>query len=904
MQTFLFQTIDTILKKHHSLEDVVLVLPSQRASVFVREECKNQISVGFLPMLFSIEEFVSDISGFEKIDTIQLLFYFYDVYKNLETDPQSFDTFSSWAVVALQDFNETDQYLINHKDLFSYVRDIKRLQKWSVQNTILETEIMKTHSDFVEKLGLFYNSFTQFLVDKKKGYQGLIFKKAIENIENYLFENSEKNYYFIGFNALSKSEEILIQTILKHKNSDVFWDIDSSFFNSKHQAGSFIRKYQQDWSFFKNNELKTLSNNFNTSKNIHVIGATKNVTQIKEVSNILNSFNHFSSTALVLGDESLLSVMLNSIPEKVDSLNITMGYSLKEMPAFQLIKDLFELYITRERLNTINGDFYYKSVLKLLNNSLLKSVFSIKENVASKMFTDYIIKNNLTFIEVNEINSFFKDYEIKNLFLKEISVAIFIDKIIEFINYAKDLVNDLEKEYLYRFYTCFVQLKNLNKEKNYCKELATLYLFFKQIIGKETLSFQGEPLSGLQCMGVLETRVLDFENVIITSMNEGVIPKNSNQNSFIPFDVKVHFGLPTYKEKDAIFSYHFFRLLQRAKNIFLLYNTENDHFGSGEKSRFISQLELLKENIQYKTVSPPIKTFKVGPKEIQKTEEITNKLKERAEKGFSPSAIGLYLYNPIDFYKQKVLGLQEIDEVEETMATNTMGSIVHKTLEILYLPFVGQYLTVEIICSLEEKTQQTVDELFPKHFKKGNYKTGKTKLIYEIIISYIKRFLNHEKEILKEGNRLKIIEVEKKIEAEFVVKGFDFPIKLYGEIDRIDEINGDIRIIDYKTGVVDSSNMKIPEDWNLNDYKHSKAIQVLIYAYMFMQKYPKKYDVVLAGNISFKRLKNGFMPVIFSEGNNNNQEITEERLKLFTESLREIINEIFDSNIPFKEKEK
>ncbi len=903
MQTFISETLSKILQRHDSLEDVVIILPSQRAGVFVREACKHQIKVGFLPLIYSIEDFVAEISEFEKIDSIQLLFYFYEVYKSIEPEPQTFDLFSNWAQTALQDFNEVDQYLVDSKDLFTYVRDIKRLQKWSVEDQIQETEMMKTHYSFVEKLSKFYKALSELLISKKKGYQGLLYRQAINKIEEYLNKNSSPSFYFLGFNALTKSEEVLIQKVLQHPSSDIFWDIDTAFLNSNHQAGSFIRKYQKEWTFYEKNELQTVTSAFEKEKNIQVIGATKNVTQIKEIGHLLNSFDDFRETALVLGDESLLTIVLNSIPKKIPSINITMGYSLKDMPAFQFIKDYFNLYLSREKLNTKEGDFYHKTLFSFLNNSLLKKVYSKTDKESSKVILTTISKENMSFISVDFLTRQFKEPNIQNLFQKNMSVHNFVDQIIDFIGYAKDRVGDLEKEYLFRFYTAFVQLKNLNEEYNFFDELKMLYAFFKQVISKETISFQGEPLSGLQCMGVLETRVLDFKNVIISSMNEGTIPKNNQQNSFIPFDVKVHFGLPTYKEKDAIFSYHIFRLLQRAENIYLLYNTENDDYGNGEKSRFISQLDLMGKDIKFQTVSPRIPTGKTQPLEIQKTEAVISKLKERAAKGFSPSAISSYLYNPVEFYKQKILGLHEKEEVEETLAANTMGNIVHKALEELYSPFIDKYLTVDDILELEKKVVPKIDKLFPTYFKKGNYTTGKNKLMYEIVISYINRFLLQEKKLVESGKKLKILDLEKQIDAGFLVKDLGFPVRFYGEIDRIDTLDGVLRIVDYKTGVVEPKNMKIPEDWNLNDYQYSKAIQVLMYAYMFQKQTTKNYDLLQAGNISFKRLKSGFLPVTFSDSKETNQFITITKLQEFELSLGEILKEIFDVNVSFKEKE-
>lgn len=903
MTTFIEEVIREIRSKHSDLRDVVIILPSRRASVFVKEACKQQISVGFLPEIFSIEDFVTRVSGIDKLDQIELLFHFYDVYRTLESDPQNFDVFTNWATTAIQDFSEIDQYLVNAEDVLANVRDIKRLQKWSMDGNIQPTEMMSDYYSFVEKLGTYYKALSKSLYALQKGYQGLIFKEAVHKIDYYLSKRKNNVFYFLGFNALTTSEEVLIQKALQLAKADIYWDIDEAFLNTQHQAGYFIRKYKNEWPYFEKNSLHYVSNYFGNPKNIQVIGATKNVTQMKEAGYLLSGFSDFKKTALVLGDESLLPVVLNSIPDNVPSINITMGYPLKDMPTYQMIKNYFELYLMREKMGIQENKFYYKSVLQFLNSSFLRGLISDTELERVDELQMKINKDNMTFLTVEFLNSELKNSSLKGFFQKSITIESFINNLIEFIEEIKDSVQDMDKEYLFRFYTSFLQLKNLTENKPYFNDLKVLYNFFKRIIANEVLSFQGEPLSGLQCMGVLESRVLDFDHVIITSLNEGVIPRNSQQPSFIPFDVKSHFGLPTYKEKDAIFSYHFFRLLQRAKNIYLLYNTENDDYGSGERSRFISQLELLRNDIKFSTVSPTVNKNARGLVEIPKTDLVIKSLKERAAKGFSPSAIGSYLYDPIDFYKQKVLGLSEKEEVEETIAANTMGSIIHKVLEQLYKPNLNEYLTVDHFVTMEQRIKNLVDEQFPKFFYEGNISTGKNKLIYEIILNYLYRFIRKERNLVKEGSRLKVLAVEKQLEMELNLSDFEFPIKIYGEIDRIDELDGITRIIDYKTGVVESNHMKIPETWELNDYKHSKAIQVMVYAMMYLNHHPEK-EHVKAGNFSFKRLSNGFQTVTIISGKNKSNLINRTVIEKFKESLGQIFVEIFDINTPFVEKVK
>tara|TARA_B110000046_G_scaffold185997_1_gene231173 strand:+ start:12979 stop:15723 length:2745 start_codon:yes stop_codon:yes gene_type:complete len=908
MQSFISETLDDILKTTKSFENVVFVLPSQRAKVFVKQTFKDKISVGFLPEMLNIEEFIQEVSGVQKADNIQLLFHFYTIYKSVEKNPDSFDTFSSWALTVLQDFNEIDQHLINPKDIFIYLRDIERLRKWSVKGTFKETELMQDHYSFLEKLHTYYTAFYQFLIQENIGYQGLMYREASKKIDRFLNKNKNKSkkIFFIGFNALNKAEEFLFQKVLENENSEIYWDIDEAFFNSNHQAGKFIRKYKKEWKYFENKQLKSLGSTFLSPKKIQVIGAAKNNTQIKYIGEILEENSNFKNTALVLADETLLPITLNSLPKNIKAINITMGYPLKDIPTTSLLFSVFQLFVSQEKLQKKSvNEFYYKDVIRFFKHQSIYGLISTIDD-----FTSEIAKENQTFINEDRLSKFLENQtlEVKNVVLNLFKpfdvVEDFIDRILDLINLLKEDVNTLEKEYLFRFHTVFTQLKTLQKEFQYFTDLKILSQFFKQLISTESLSFQGEPLKGLQLMGMLETRVLDFENIILASANEGVLPASSQQNSFIPFDVKIEFGLPTYREKDAIFSYHFFRLLQRAKNIFILYNTEHDVFGSGEKSRFVTQLEMMRTDIVQKIVSPKVVAQKVTLKEISKNDLVFERLKELAKAGFSPSSLTNYLYNPVAFYKQKILKIKEFDDVEETVAYNTLGTVVHETLDELYKPFIGKFLTVDAILQMEKITKDLIVKHFKLQFKNGDLRTGKNRLIFEVANRFVVNFLAQEKKLLKdENNQLKIIATEENLSAEIEIEGIDFPIRIHGNVDRVDELNGEIRIIDYKSGMVKSAELKVLNFDQLREREQYKAIQVLLYAFLYSKS--KKHDFsknIKAGIFSFKNLNQEFLAINFSSNYRNPDTIiTQEKLDEFLDEIKLYIKEIYNLAIGFIE---
>ncbi|MBA6156866.1 PD-(D/E)XK nuclease family protein [Tenacibaculum sp. S7007] len=912
MQSFISETLDTILKTTKSFENVVFVLPSQRAGVFVKQIFKNKISAGFLPRIVNIGDFVEEVSELKKVDSVQLLFHFYTIYKEIEEDPDTFDVFSSWAFTVIQDFNEIDQHLINTREIFVYLRDVHRLKKWSVKGEFTETELIKDHFSFMEKLNKFYDAFYKFLLERKIGYQGVLYREATKKVDTFISNNQDKKYFFIGFNALNSAEEFLFQQFLSNGNSEVFWDIEKTFYKSNHQAGSFLRKYKSKWKYYEKNSIETIKEYFDEPKNIQVIGASKNITQIKYAGEILSKLPDYNNTALVLADESLLPITLNSLPKNVDSVNITMGYPLKDIPTTSLIFSVFQLFISQEKLQKKETNlFYHKDLVRFIKDVSIYRLLQIDDtqNLAD-VISLAIVKENNTFTSQEKINSFLVDLggEVKEViravFNPFSDISEFLSRILNLINALKDKVNDLEKEYLFRFYTAFTQLQNLHSEFNYVQDLKTLHQFFRQLIQSESLSFQGEPLQGLQLMGVLETRVLDFENVIITSVNEGVLPASSQQNTFIPFDVKIAFGLPTYKEKDALFSYHFFRLLQRAKNIYILYNTEHDVFGSGERSRFVTQLEMMRDDITEKIISPKVVTSPKKLKEIQKDKNVLERLRELAKKGISPSALTNYLYNPIAFYKQKILKINEFENVEETIAANTMGTVVHDTLEELYKPFIDSFLSVADVTQMQKKSKDLVQNYFSKHFKNGDISTGKNRLVFEVANRFVENFLAKEKELLKdENNQLKIIATEQNLAAEIAIEGIDFPIKIHGQVDRIDELNGVTRIIDYKTGMVSSTNLKVVDFDEIRELKYHKAIQVMLYAYLYTQNTNFDFSKSIeAGIISFKNLKSGFLKMNFSSNYRApDNQVTQEKLDEFMNEIKEVLKELYNSEASFVE---
>ncbi len=914
MQSFLEEVIAQVRKQHSSLENVVFVLPSKRAGTFVRNAiAKTAQSTEFAPEIYSIESFVERVSGIAYATNTEQLFELYKAYKGTSpVEQDNFYTFSKWAQALLQDFNEIDRYLIDVSQLFVNLSAIQELGIWAPNAS--RTQMMEDYVSFWRNIETLYSNFNSALLEKGIGHQGLVYRQAYERLNTYLEDHKDKGHIFIGFNALNTAEEKIIQQILQYPNTEIYWDIDHYFLDDPiHDAGLFIRQHLTSWPYFQNHLLKGSSRFYTTQKNIQVIGIPGNVSQAKYVGSLLRQLDmsksgRLQNTAVVLGDETLLNPILNSIPETLSNVNITMGYPLYKTNLASLFTQFISLYINRDSYG-----WYYRPLLNFLANPYLHSLFSDEEKNLAIQLSQKIKKNNWSYVNSQKLfKASGEDPTIALLFFDgPYSPLDFVKKCSSLIVALKERLeangDALSKEYLYRFHQLFVQLQEMLEKHPFVKDMKSLLGLFKELLSSETLDFQGEPLQGLQIMGMLESRNLDFETVILTSVNEGILPSGKSNNSFIPFDLKKAFNLPTYKEKDAVYTYHFYRLLQRAKNIYLLYNTEPDVLEGGEKSRLIHQLltdstinPQIKEVIAAPNLEPSIKILE----EIKKDERLMVLIKAHAENGFSPTSLSNYIRNPIDFYKRNLLGINDVSEVEETVAANTFGTIVHDSLEELYTPFIGTILTAEELKPAKEKVEDVVRRHFQKSYTDGDISRGKNLIAFNVVIQYVKNFIDMEiKEVQK--HEIKILGLEEKLNIQLEIPELDYPVVLKGKLDRIDEKNGIPRIIDYKTGKVLLNEVEIIH-WEAltRNYEHSKAFQLLCYALMYSSS---AADTINAGIISFKNLKSGLLPFATKDkkgrGAIKNNLIDKEVLANFKVELKRLVLEICNPQLPLKEKE-
>lgn len=884
--------------KIDDLDESHFILPSRRAAqAFSKQLFQNQTESFLVPPIQSIEEFIESVARVKLITSLETIFYFYEVYKDC-THPDKQETLEqvyTWGQSILQDFNEIDRYQIDADQFFGNLKAIKDIEHWSKSD--VKTDLVKNYIEFWESLPIYYHELKNVLKSQNKAYQGMAYQEAVLNIEKFI-NSTNKHYYFIGFNALNTCEENIFQHVVKQKRGEVFWDIDN-YLLKEHSAGMFMRSYSKNWPIYSDKKLQPSTYSYSENKNINLYGVPKKIGQAKLVGDLVSKMTQkeLSKTAIVLGDESLLQPVLNSLPNNISEVNVTMGLPLASTNPASLFDTIF-------KIRTLNQqDLHYKTLFELLEHPSLKKAYQKELQSIKKNINDHNIVFQLKedFFQRNSIDSALLKILKLSINTIDISVDEFLNNCLEIIELLRPNFHDdkLSLEYLFGFKKLFIKLKNLLNKTELINEFKVFHQIYLDILSSETLDFEGSPHQGLQIMGMLETRVLDFENIIITSVNEGVLPSGKSQNSFIPFDLKKAYKLPTYKEKDAVYAYHFFRLIQRAKDCHFIYNNSTSGIEKAEKSRFLTQLQTFKlpqHSITNYAVSANIDHNESKLKIVNKTPEVMAKLKSLFTYGISPSALTTYIRNPIDFYNRYVLGINDVDEIEEDISYKTLGSVIHDCLDLLYRSYKGKVLSETNLEQMLNSYPETITLLFEDKFQEEALRNGKNLIDFEIAKHQVKRFLTLEKKIVK-NNVLKIIDLEKEDKKQLEVKGLDFKVKLKGTVDRVDVLNNQLRIIDYKTGKVETKQLNIPKDWQgfTEDYNYSKAFQVLFYALLKEESLGENAE---AGIISFKNLKSGFMKCSLPKSENSLKALVGE----FKIELESLILEILNSEIPFTEK--
>jgi len=910
------------------IEQCCFVFPNRRSSLFFKKHlaraCDRAI---FAPDCLAINELFSRLSPLKQADQLGLLFSLYQHYQRISSSSESFDDFYSWGETLLSDFNDIDKYLVDAEQLFSNLYELK-----SIDNTFdyLSPQqiaaIKRFWKDFQEEkysgsrrnflqswliLWPLYQALKKELIQEGKAYEGLILRSVTEDIKaGTLTELPYQRYVFIGLNALNECEKVLLKHYQKRDMADFHWDFSSDFIKDpQNKAGFFIRenirlfppkpRLDFDQCSQANFESISVPSNTGQSKLIAELLAQKNISKKEQIEN----------TAIILSDEQLMLPMLHALPEDIEAYNITMGYPLRSTAIYSLFSQL--LLLQKNIRHTEDSvAFYHKHVLAILRHPFIAKHFPEESAALAQLLNEKnLVYTEASTLGVNPLFSLiFKDVETSKklpFYLKSIFASCLDLYKDEDEDEGKDNDEKLEKEFLYHLYITISRFDDLLQEKKVSPGIEVLSRLLRKHIDSIAVPFYGEPLNGLQIMGILETRTLDFENLIFLSFNEGVFPKAAPINSFIPHNLRYGFGLPTIEHQDAIFAYHFYRIIQRAKNVWMIYDASSSGMKRGEISRYFSQLKYIyNQAIKERTQNYQVKLSKPKPIIIKKDTKVLEALNAFTNKGnryLSASTLNNYIDCKLKFYFEKVEGLKAPDELKEDMDNSTFGTIFHEVVEKLYQPYENATLSKEILYQLK-KNERLIDQEITKAFANYYFKSdkiqelkGRQLIIARIIKKYVRQLITIDMAscpfIYRKG--------EQKVTSSLHVND-QLTVNFVGFIDRIDEVEGSTRIVDYKTGTSKTMKFKnVPSLIEDDDKRPAPVFQTFLYAWMYAKTTGNKN---LCPSVYFIRnLYQDFNPKVYDQ--KTPVDDFENYYDDFEASLKQLITEIYHPDIPFSQTE-
>ena len=939
MKPFLYQVASLFYEKWEAeVSRLAFVFPNRRTGLFFQKYLSEVADTPlFSPTILTINDLFIQLSGKQSADRISMLFILYDIYIRQSGSTETFDEFLYWGEMLLNDFDDIDKYMANARMLFSNVTDLREIENdfdflsdeqiaairsfWSSFYPRGDTPNQQQFLAVWQVLYDLYEEFRATLAAEGKGYEGMIFREVVESMERG--ESPDLPYeqiVFVGLNALSVSEERFLAQLQKREIADFYWDYVSDKVTDPDNKASYfvsrnLKSFPSSMKLPPEEKVKT---------EIEVIGIPSGIGQAKHVYTLLSdwckeaemSSEEALRTAVILPDEHLLIPVLNAIPEQIRRINVTMGYPLAGTPVASLIEYILALqknvrYIDRNPL------FYFRDVLPVLNH---RYILSTSPEIISSLVKE-ITENNKIYISHTELE---KTPLLEILFTPVTGVEASSDyliKVLEELNKvmsalsdeeeedAPQRTNDLEQEFIFHYFTTVNRMKEVMKDARIEMKIDTFFRLLKRVTDTITIPFHGEPLSGLQIMGVLETRALDFDRLIILSMNEGIFPQRKAANSFIPYNLRRGFGLPTYEHQDSVWAYHFYRLIERASHVSLLYDTRSNGLQTGEVSRFVHQLHYHYEvPMRDKLVVYNVSSSKTPPLAVPKREDIMRRLdayRKGGSKAISASAINTYLDCPLKFYFSVVEGIREEEEVSETIESDVFGSILHKVMEELYKPFQGKMVTVDLLKAIRKDTALltgAIARAFASEFFKTEVVrslTGQNYLIGEMIRKYVEKILERDGKLTP----FVYIESERKINGLISLSDHS-EIRLKGFIDRVDEVLDAIRIIDYKSGSGTTTFSSIESLFNKEEKDRAKAVmQVFMYCWMYAHFTENKGKTIQPGIYYVRSLfSDPFDPSVYHRIERGKSEKVEDfsgYAQAFEEGLRGCLDEIFNPEIPF-----
>ncbi len=859
MKPFLWEVAQKIhddAQGSDQLQHIAVIVPGKRAGLFLKKHLAEIYQRPlFPPQIFILPDWFKCISGKASIATFESILLMYEVYAKEIDQSEAFQLFMKWAPQAMNDFNDVDQGLVDARQIFQNIKDIKGIEQWSLQSEPL-SDIQNQFLAFWEQFGKLYHFFQTFCDEKQQWNYAQLTRRIAEG--NFDIEIPHQRTYAVGLSSLTAAEEKIFDRVAKKSDLIFCWDVDQYYFqNPQHEAGQFFRSISTRKKITAHDCLSQAQRNIKTFQAQTAYG---NTIQIAETIQQLTAEER-SETAVIMTEANLLQPLLSQLDIPGD-LNVAMGWPIRNTAVYQLCHSYWEFAKNTQKQQRI----YHRDFNRFIEQPAIRFISEPWRDELQKT----LIKKRLTYFQMDKLNSFQQQFHWKDFdeFLKYFDVMKVdavgalhhLDALLQIVALHPDS-DAITKESAFQLKEKLRYITTWLQQMPHLNDLYAVEIIFQHLLGKELITFEGEPLEGLQILGMIETRALDFERIIFIQATEDVMPGSQPYQSLIPYDLRVAFQMPLPRDRDASYAYNFYRLLQRAEEIQFYLPSSTSDFRSVERSRYLQQLqwEWPKANTQiqwnqYQLNAPKATEFNIS-EWVDANDFSRQQLLHKMASGISPSAINKYLQCPLDFYYRYVIGLGEIKEMEEQLDSATIGSLVHKVLENWHFPTIGRALTLNDIqlwtseCDLQlANTLKGDDPEMPIE--------GYNLLALEAAKKMIEKVLHYDAQLIRTGTPPTILHTEKTVSKTLQLPN-GAPLILKGNIDRVHAAGGAIFILDYKTGQVKDKDLLLEEvsEDGLFIAKKAKLIQLLIYAYL------SHHDL----SIPLEKMKIGLFPLSAKE---------------------------------------
>lgn len=902
-------------------DQLTIIFPNKRAGVYFADYLAQLYDRPiWSPIILSLEEFVEQKQNKNFADELQLIFLLYKSYKKIVKEPEDFDAFFPWGEMILKDYNDIDNYLVDVAHIFRVIKSQKELDE-AFQHLSEKDKLIiqgfwkgflptpnKKQNEFISTwsiLAELYNRFNALLDDSGLTYKGRMFREFSEQTHQ-----NDTHIWFAGFNALTRAEEKIIKSFLKIGKADIFWDVDEYYFkDSNQESGTFFREYAVD-EFFKLSIQRDLKETIEKANlKIEVLAAPFSMGQIKAAAQKIEKLNLPQSKQaellVILTDESLLQSTLHALPEQIEEVNVTMGWPIAQS----------RIYLFVSKIIALNDKYQTSGIKKMQHKEVLSileynDILHITEERVNK-FDSVGIKNNNVYQTIEDIVAEFPELDVL-LQTSTTTQALILQLLSFFKDLELDSLEHIDRSVVVLIHSTLKRIDTALTQHEVLLNFTSFNKLFLKLGNTLKLPLSGDHKQGIQVMGILETRNLSFKHVLVIGMNEGKWPKDSSNTSFIPYNIRKAFDLPTVEHQDAMQSYLFCRLLHSAENLWISYNNISEFNHNGELSRYVRQLQYESNlTIHSSSLVNPIAAENQPEITVQKQGDTLEKLNEfiisenKTGKRLSPSALNTYIDCKLKFYFQHIEKIREPDELLEDMDPSLFGNLLHGAMEHLYES--KKQWSADDIKQLSKELDSAIKQSFIDQKLTGDdAQTGRQLIAYEVIKSYMERILAYD----ESHTPFRILGLEATdFYVDFPIETLDGSVKigLKGIIDRIDEYGEVVRILDYKSGRDDRKFGLMFELIDGQSIKRNKAVfQLFYYCLLYKENHPDINRPIQPGLFNSKDLFDDKFNALLTQTIDRKNRLVLSYADFeedFKEVLLYLLTEMFNPNIPFSQTE-